>query len=251
MLSYWPSTSGTIYADNNKFLSDDNETSYFYIENGNLVLDSSFLQLPQFSSRRMWIQRVAGNWINRLFVLQLVNWTLASRGRAEKLAQMTERERIRQSGEPILENMVYLPPVNSHWEETWTVTEALITQIATEVKARKAEFLLVVIPTDIQMHPDRAVQARARARLGVPDLDYPERRLVELGARRGFPVLAVSDPFRRKMKEENIHLYGFPGNPPGFGHWNEAGHTLAAELIQRQLCAQLNSGNRADFRTPH
>ena len=165
------------------------------------------------------------------------------------MAHMTERERMRQSGERVLENMVYLPPVDSHWQETWTITEAMLTQMAGEVKARNAEFLLVIVPADMQVHPDSAVQSRAIARLGVRDLDYPERRLREFAARQNIPVLSLSEPFRRKMKEETIHLYGFPGNPPGFGHWNEAGHALAAELIQRQLCAQLNSGTGMATRT--
>ena len=44
-----------------------------------------------------------------------------------------------------------------------------------------------------------------------------------------------------KMLDEFLGLayhreHGFANTKPGFGHWNEAGHALAAELIASQLC---------------
>jgi hypothetical protein len=35
-----------------------------------------------------------------------------------------------------------------------------------------------------------------------------------------------------------VFLHGFPNTRPGFGHWNEAGHALAARLIAARLCGE-------------
>ena len=37
---------------------------------------------------------------------------------------------------------------------------------------------------------------------------------------------------------KHVYLHGFPNTKPGFGHWNEAGHALGAELIAASLCGK-------------
>ena len=37
-------------------------------------------------------------------------------------------------------------------------------------------------------------------------------------------------------ERNNLYLHGFTNTSLGSGHWNEAGHSAAAELIGTQLC---------------
>ena len=43
---------------------------------------------------------------------------------------------------------------------------------------------------------------------------------------------------QRRADATGAYLYGFRNTRLGFGHWNEAGHALGAELIARHLCPQ-------------
>src|SRR5438128_2593732 len=72
--------------------------------------------------------------------------------------------------------------------------------------------------------------------LGVGSLFYPEARLGRLGEQRGFEVIALAPQMQRAADAKHVFLHGFPNTRPGFGHWNEAGHALAAELIAAELC---------------
>ena len=43
-------------------------------------------------------------------------------------------------------------------------------------------------------------------------------------------------PMQRQADATGVFLHGFRNTKPGFGHWNQAGHALAASLIARHLC---------------
>jgi hypothetical protein len=42
---------------------------------------------------------------------------------------------------------------------------------------------------------------------------------------------------QRHADASGEYLHGFPNGKPGFGHWNERGHALAASLIAAGLCS--------------
>jgi hypothetical protein len=81
--------------------------------------------------------------------------------------------------------------------------------------------------------------------VGVADLFYPDRRIQALGEREGFVVLSLSRPFQAYADDRGVFLHGFENTALGKGHWNEAGHRLAGELIAKRLCADW-----ADQRVP-
>jgi hypothetical protein len=88
----------------------------------------------------------------------------------------------------------------------------------------------------------RGVLARAPGR----DLDLPDRRLEAMAAKRGVPCLLLAPGLRAAEASGSGRLYGF-GAGRG-GHWNPAGHRVAAGLIERFLDAQGLAGPEAGAR---
>jgi hypothetical protein len=138
-----------------------------------------------------------------------------------------------------LDNAVYAPPRDRDWQEAWRVTKELIRALDREARAGGARFALVTLTTPIEVNPDPALRRTFAARLGVPDLLYPERRLAALGRREGFPVLLLAPEMARQATRTRTYLHGFPNTPPGEGHWNSEGHRVAGNLLADWLCREV------------
>lgn len=77
--------------------------------------------------------------------------------------------------------------------------------------------------------------------LGVEDLFYPNRRIVRLGDKAGFPVVDLPRRFQKYADQTGSCLRGFKGQGSlGHGHWNRLGHELAGVYLAEELCRQLN-----------
>ncbi|HLH78128.1 MAG TPA: SGNH/GDSL hydrolase family protein [Candidatus Binataceae bacterium] len=139
-----------------------------------------------------------------------------------------------------LDDTTYSPPATPHWRDAWAVAEQEVAEINREVKGHGARFLLVTLSNGIQVYPDAAVRAAYMQRMGVANLFYPEQRLAALGQREGFEVLNLAPAMQQYADHSHTFLHGFSNTKMGFGHWNEAGHRLAAQLIAQRLCTILN-----------
>ena len=137
-------------------------------------------------------------------------------------------------GELGLDDMSYIEPTDSAWQETWRTTEAIILTMNDEVRQEGAGFMVVTLTAGDQIHPDSTERRHFADTLGVEDLLYADRRIAKLGTNGGFPVLNLAPPFQEYAEAHNIHLHGF--HNPGSGHWNEVGHRLAAELLAEDVC---------------
>ena len=133
--------------------------------------------------------------------------------------------------------MIYRAPDDDTWKEAWRVTEGLITETRNEVEQHGAKFLFVALSTDIQVYPNTEVRQALMKRLGIDDLFYPNQRLQALADREGIAFLDLAAPMQTYADQNRVFLHGF-GSDIGNGHWNEAGHHLAAELISQKLCDQ-------------
>lgn len=110
-----------------------------------------------------------------------------------------------------------------------------------EVRARGVTFVLVGIPDQMQVHPDVELRAEFLEFLGIPDLDYADRRLARLSRREGIRFIPLTAPMRSHGERHGTHVYGFKNTRLGFGHWNRNGHRLAGAHIARALCANAES----------
>lgn len=228
---------GNDVRNNEKTLDQEELRPYFELDSGGrLVLDASFRDHASYKFRRSWPARAFYSLVNRSRLLQGAK---AAKSRldgwlgARKARRVEKGEALQELG---LDNAVYTPPTEGTWRKAWTVTEALLAEMKREAEARGSRFALVSLTTPIQVDPDAAKRNAFAKALGVPDLDYPERRLAETSARNGIDFLPLTSPLREIASAEKVYLHGFPNTVPGEGHWNARGHKEAAREIGRWLC---------------
>ena len=97
--------------------------------------------------------------------------------------------------------------------------------------------MLVGLSAGVQVHPEPGVRAAVEKNLGVGDLFYPDMRLAEFARKHGIRALMPAAEMQRFAETNRVFLHGFKNAALGSGHWNEAGHRLAAQIIARDLCA--------------
>lgn len=234
LLAFFP---GNDVSDNSRVLKRDPESPYFRLEGDALVLDDSFRGTARQAAERSGL-RVALRWLvesSRLLQVARQAWGVARSGAWRGVAggdEFAPGEALRQ---------LYREPTDPDWQAAWSVTDRLILAMNDEVKAHGADFAVVTLTTGPQVHPDRGIAGRYLERLGVVDLDEPDRRIRALGEAGGFPVLNLAGPFRAHARAEHVYLHGFPPDLGG-GHWNERGHGLAGKLIAGWLCERERVG---------
>lgn len=255
-------TAGNDLNDNLKQLSHDTMRPYFVYRDDKLTLDRSTLDSRE-ASRRFRLRNSAGgralDWLRRhLRVVQLVSSldrALAADGlkqpedsgrsrEDDSAPKQTSQSKVTNSnneapmfGEPGLDDMVYYEPANETWREAWRVTEGLISQMHDETRSKGAMFCVVTLSNAAQVPPSAGDYEKTLQTLGVKDLFYPERRIQALGECEGFPVLNLAPLLKDYAEKNGTYLHG-SGERRGSGHWNQAGHRAAGEMIAAWLCAE-------------
>lgn len=133
------------------------------------------------------------------------------------------------------------PRPGDDWDRAWRTTEALLAEMAREVEALGARFLVVVIPHVIQVETNgqfrqtdgTMVQAGLPSMLESLDLDLPERRLAAVFQRLGIAAVFLRDPLRAALRASGVSSY------LNDGHLNSHGHALAGALVGARLAGML------------
>ena len=141
------------------------------------------------------------------------------------------------NGETGLDMLAFAPPKDAAWSDAWAATEVAFGEMASEVRVHGARLVVASLNNAVQLDTDSAAAAALRKQLGVDDLDFPDRRLTEIGQAHGFPVVLLTPRMRELFQRDRQHFHGFPNTAPGEGHWNKFGHRVAGELLARDLCA--------------
>jgi hypothetical protein len=235
LLAFFP---GNDVRNNSKALEGERGRAYFALKDGKLFLDTTFRDDPEFVEK----QRIAAH---RALLQESRLYQLMRRVRAGSIAQHFHNAPVAAAlaageklTEPGLDEQVFKEPKDAKWREAWDITDRLMVAANEEARSHGARFVLAILSTPGTVYPDPQMRARYAASLGVESLFYPEQRLQALGAKDGFEVLALAPAMQRAADEKQVFLHGFPNTKPGFGHWNEAGHALAADLIARDLCGK-------------
>jgi hypothetical protein len=131
---------------------------------------------------------------------------------------------------------VYLEPESPEWRDAWLVTEGLLARMNDLVRSKGAQFIVTTIPAAIQVDPTKHRTEELASRLGVDDLLYPDERIAAMGSRWGFEVYALTRELQEIVERRKIYMHGFENTRLGFGHLNEVGHALIAEVLATKIC---------------
>ena len=234
VLAFFP---GNDLRNNSADLEPDPLRPFFRLRDGQLERDDSFREHPVYQHAQSASARGKVWLINRIRLLQLVQ---------------DVRSRLAQQKGPIpsllgagIDEKAWLEPSDPLLEEAWQVTEQLIVAIHQACRKREVPFLLLVIGSQADLHPEPEVRERLLRQLAADDLRYPERRLQKLARQHGFAVLALAEPMRRYAQAHGQYLHGFANTQPGSGHWNEAGNRLAGQLTAGAICDLLQEVSTA------
>ena len=217
-------TNGNDVQDNSAVLAAEKERPFFVPDaRGGLRIDRAFASSPAQLKRSSSLYEALRRASDRSRVVQLVHAARSMSLVGSAHAQADELE----AG---LARAPLAPPADPRWEQAWRVTEGAIAMIDDFARRHGARLAVVTVPYAIQVHPDRALRESAQAKLGVPDLFYPDRRIEALARARGFAAVALAPA----MQGGSELLHGFDGR--GLGHWNARGHRVAADIIAASLC---------------
>jgi len=224
---------GNDLRNNSKTLMNDDGRPYFVLENGDLVLDNSFRTSPSHLKTR-W-ERLGYRVIEYSRLGQLAYKARGTWQKRQRISQV-----VKTAGDPQanvgLDPLVYREPQNDEWREAWAVTEALLSLMRDEVRARGANFLVVTTTNTTQVDPDLSVRQRMMDKLGVKTLSYPDDRIKAFSEREGFDVVNLAPPMQDLVKRTGVYFHGFANTPKGAGHWNQEGHRVVAELLAKAIC---------------
>ncbi|MEG4322993.1 MULTISPECIES: SGNH/GDSL hydrolase family protein [unclassified Microcoleus] len=202
-----------------------------YDASGKLVADMSFRnRAPVDRNERAvsFVDRVPSFIFNNSRILQVI-----------KKIDLARKKRTLAADFTALNAKNFNPPQDAAWQDAWRVTEGMIVTMRNEVVQKKADFLLVVIGTPMQVDRDPAKRQKFMQEYNIKDLFYPDRRLEKLGAREGFRVLTLAEQFKGYTEKYQVCVHGFENSVPCGGHWNELGHRLGSIMINRNLCENL------------
>jgi len=220
---------GNDIQNNNRILQQDPYRPDYVEKDGKLVLDNSFLTEPGFKSRFNSFHLFLSWAVAHSRVLQVMaaakNYWTSRNIDGVKPTEMG------------LDDSIYHAPTDPVWQDAWHVTDDLIIAMNNEVVSHGAKFLVVTLSSSIQVDPDPTQRQQLMKRLGIPDLFYPDFRVRDVALREHIPVETLAPMFQQYALEHSAQLHGFRGSKQG--HWNEAGHELAGELIARKLCTDV------------
>jgi hypothetical protein len=238
--------------DNSRALSKSEEVPYFIYRNGALEYDASFRDSRIYRQRDSKLSKV-GRWFHDhlrtvqlahhvQFVLRvrLSDWRNRRRAAATPTPAQTKPGTLLPktsfTAETIgIENMIYFEPQSEEWKEAWRVTEGLILEMSNEVRQHGARFVVVTLSNAIQVYPDPLVRQNFMNYLGIDNVFYANRRVQDLCSRENIQFMDLAEPMQTYADQNKVFLHGF-GSDLGNGHWNPAGHRVAAETIAQRFC---------------
>lgn len=225
ILAFFP---GNDLINNSKKFYFYKRRPYFVYKNGELVPDMSWLKISPKEHEYVRFSLVDNlpTWlVNNSRILRLVRQV--DLDNKKRLLDATEKERSSKN---------FQEPIDSVWKEAWQVTEGLITLMNQEVKAKKADFMVLIVSTGLQVHPDPIARQSYMKQFGIKDLYYPNQRIKSLGDSLNITTLDTVPRLREYAEKNKSCVHGFPNALVCEGHWNSQGHEQVGQLIAQDLC---------------
>lgn len=231
-------TIGNDIRNNSRVLEPEKLRPFFQLRDHELIIDNSFRQMTHFKLSQSWFWAAwekALDWSRTLQLIREVKSELRLRGTRSKMRATVAGLGL-DSVNVGLDTVVYRPPSDPDWIAAWSITDALLLEIAREVQQRGAKFLVATIGNPEQVNPDELPRQILEKSFRVSDLFYPDRHVETVGHRGAFAVLDLGEPFQAYAVKNHLYLHGFANTKLGTGHWNVDGNRLAGLLIAQAVC---------------
>ncbi len=188
---------------------------------GALIQDNSFREAAAFRFRTSPAGQLLDGLMNHSRLLQVLNEAKNRFSAMRRQSQVMTPPSLSVAPAPT-------PEASS---EAWAMTEALVNQLAMEVRAAGARLLVISTTTPDQVWPEE------EERPAVPFRQ--EQQLAKLLTVAGIPYRSLGPEMQLAVDQNpKLLLHGFPDGEPGHGHWNATGHSLAALQLAPWLCEQ-------------
>jgi hypothetical protein len=135
-----------------------------------------------------------------------------------------------------LSAQVYVQPKSMQWRESWRVTEALLASMNDLSQRMGARFVVTTVPDAVQVDPSAERRLEFEARIGADDLLYPDEQIAKMGSEAGFAAYPLTKELQEIAEARQVYMHGFKNTRLGFGHLNDDGHKLVAEVLATKLC---------------
>jgi hypothetical protein len=216
------------WADNSKEMWQGIQRPYFVASGDSLALDTSFVNTREFhDTERIAPWKTASS---------LVTFASQMRGemRARTHPDVAEAGLTGEKGWYGTWNFDVSPPADSI--PAFRLTARILERFAREVRSDGRRFV-VFVSGAAEIEARELIAQRAND--PTFDRDKAQRWLIAEGARAGFEVVPLSDDFRT-ASATGLGLWN--RRDLSYGHWNSAGHAVAAAAMQRYFEPLLAGG---------
>jgi hypothetical protein len=230
------------FRNNSKFLNRE-QVGFYYVfdHHHNLVLDRSLFQayennlsFPKGLFQELKTKSHLLNLISeRLYLLrlQLVESQLKEAHKDKEIAGEGKGK-----GLDLFSDLnIYRSDLPPQWKETVEITKEIILNFKRSVEEHGSRFLLLVLSNSEQVHPEVGRELRNQYKIEM-DYEQPDRILDEFAREHAVAFVELMPAFRDHHMKSGQYLHGFDSSLAG--HWNQAGHRLAAELTFQFLKEQ-------------
>lgn len=225
---------GNDFRNNSKFLNHENVGFYYaFDQNHNLVLDRSLVHA--YENNLSFPKRLFEELKTKSHLLSLISERVYLFRRQLLATRMAEAHKDKEvAGDDKKKSLdlfsdlnIYRTDLPPPWKDTVEITKEIILNFKRSVEERGGRFLLLGLSNPEQVHPEEGRKLKSQYNVEL-DYEQPDRILEDLAREHGVAFLKLMPAFREHHLKTREYLHGF-GSSHG-GHWNQAGHRLAAEL---------------------
>lgn len=232
-------TTENVLQNTKALYSGEPAVPFFELQGNGLFLDPPKPQLVATNHLLSRLNGTVADYMNRSSLLSLANAARVSLLRWSKAVLVKPPSKIQASLLPSLLDPRDAPyRFDPRLQEAWAVNDSLFRLMRNETERHGAEFWVVLIPLNIQIHPDLERRAKVERELELPSLYGADHRLEDFAKSEGINLLLLAPVLGGYAAEHNRALCGFWNTPFNSGHFNEEGHRVIAHAISENLLRQ-------------
>ena len=204
---------------------------FFVLRDGHIVPDPANHPPAASSPEARQQHAFYGDMMNRFRLLQLIRKATQD-GIPQEIAKLKGAKRVRNDN---ILNMWLRPPTSPEQETAWQVADGTLEAMAQGAREHEAEFWLAAIGPEIEDNPSPELKMKFLQAQGITSFDYAEKRLQSIASAHGIHFIPLEARLADYSERSQRSIRGFFNTRPNYGHWNEHGNAVAAEVVANSL----------------